>query len=77
MTGAAIAITLVLIITIGITTGTVAFFKLQRHRSDAVAMAEFRRLAEEAVANQEVLHGRLTELHDRLAAVETLLRSVE
>ncbi|MER7702102.1 hypothetical protein ABTX81_04250 [Kitasatospora sp. NPDC097605] len=77
MTGATIAITLVLIITLGITTGTVAFFRLQRHRADAVAMAEYRRLAEEAVAGQEVLHGRLSELHDRLEAVETLLRSVE
>jgi len=38
------------------------YFRLQRHRADAVAMAAYRKLAEEAVANQ-------AELRDQLAAV--------
>ena len=31
------------------------YFRLQRHRADAVAMASYRKLAEEAVANQAEL----------------------
>ncbi|MER7702112.1 hypothetical protein ABTX81_04300 [Kitasatospora sp. NPDC097605] len=77
MTGALIAIAIVLIVIGGITTSTVAYFRLQRHRSEAAAMAEYRRLAEEAVANQQALHGKLDELNSRVESVETLLRSVE
>ncbi|KOU35885.1 MULTISPECIES: hypothetical protein [unclassified Streptomyces] len=77
MTGAVIAIAIVLIVIGGITASVVAYFRLQRHRADAVAMAEYRRLAEEAVANQEVLQGQLGELHDRIKSVESLLRSVD
>ncbi|WP_406506989.1 hypothetical protein [Streptomyces sp. NBC_00212] len=77
MTGAVIAIAIVLIVIGGITASVVAYFRLQRHRADAVAMAEYRRLAEEAVANQEVLQGQLSELHDRIKSVESLLRSVD
>ncbi|MET9360242.1 hypothetical protein ABZX93_04975 [Streptomyces sp. NPDC006632] len=77
MTGAVIAIAIVLIVIGGITASVVAYFRLQRHRADAVAMAEYRRLADEAVANQEVLQGQLAELGDRLKSVESLLRSVD
>jgi hypothetical protein len=77
MTGAVIAIAIVLIAMGGITTSVAAYFRLQRHRADAVAMAGYRKLAEQAVANQEALHGKLDELATRLAAVEELLRSVE
>ncbi|GAA2455419.1 hypothetical protein ACFPFX_22460 [Streptomyces mauvecolor] len=77
MTGAVIAIAIVLIVIGGITASVVAYFRLQRHRADAVAMAEYRRLAEEAVANQEVLQGQLGELNDRIKSVESLLRSVD
>ncbi|MFC8917310.1 hypothetical protein E2C00_25325 [Streptomyces sp. WAC05374] len=77
MTGAIIAIAVVLIIVGGITASVVAYFRLQRHRADAVAMASYRKLAEEAVAQQESLRGQLAELGDRVKAVETLLRSVE
>ncbi|MFD7338117.1 hypothetical protein ACFV98_19225 [Streptomyces violascens] len=77
MTGAVIAIAIVLIVIGGITASVVAYFRLQRHRADAVAMAEYRRLAEEAVANQEVLQGQLGELGDRIKSVESLLRSVD
>ncbi|MCX5385389.1 hypothetical protein [Streptomyces sp. NBC_00083] len=77
MTGAVIAIAIVLIVIGGITASVVAYFRLQRHRADAVAMAEYRRLADEAVANQEVLQGQLAELNDRVKSVESLLRSVD
>ncbi|MFF8827726.1 hypothetical protein [Streptomyces sp. NPDC015131] len=77
MTGAIIAIAVVLIVVGGITASVVAYFRLQRHRADAVAMASYRKLAEDAVAQQEVLRGQLAELGDRVKAVEALLRSVE
>ncbi|MFF8787335.1 hypothetical protein [Streptomyces sp. NPDC015125] len=77
MTGAVIAIAIVLIVVGGITASVVAYFRLQRHRADAVAMAEYRKLAEETVAHQQSLHSRLAELGDRVKAVESLLRSVD
>lgn len=40
-------------------------------------MAQYRLLAEEAVARQESLHRTLRELADRLCAVEFMLRSVD
>jgi hypothetical protein len=39
-----------------------AYFRLQAHRADAVAMASYRKLAEEAVANQQELRAELTKL---------------
>ena len=36
-----------------------SYFRLQRHRADAVAMAAHRKLAEDAVANQQELHHQL------------------
>jgi type II secretory pathway pseudopilin PulG len=77
MTGAIIAIVIVLIVIGGITISLVSYFRLQRHRADAVAMAAYRKLAEEAVAGQQALEARLGELTARLTAVEELLRSVE
>lgn len=77
MTGAVIAIAIVLILVGGITASVVAYFRLQRHRADAAAMAEYRKLAEEAVANQERVQESLTELGGRIEAVESMLRSVE
>ncbi|HET6856556.1 MAG TPA: hypothetical protein VFH94_05600 [Streptomyces sp.] len=77
MNGGIIAILLTLTVIGGISMSTVAYFTLQRHRADAVAMAGYRKLAEEAVAAQELLHGELKELTSRLAAVEGLLRSVD
>jgi hypothetical protein len=76
MTGALIAISIVLIAVGGTTVTASAYFRLQRHRADAVAMAAYRKLAEQAVANQEQLHEQLSELTQRVAAVEGLLRSV-
>jgi hypothetical protein len=77
MTGGIIAIVIVLIAIGGVTLCVNAYYRLQRHRADAVAMAAYRKLAEQAVANQEALHERVRELADRLGAVEQLLRSVE
>jgi type II secretory pathway pseudopilin PulG len=77
MTGALIAIGIVLIVIGGVTASVVSYFTLQRHRADAVAMAGYRKLAEQAVANQESLRAELGALTARLAEVEQLLRSVE
>lgn len=77
MAGGVVAIVIVLITIGGIAASVVSYFSLQRHRADAVAMAGYRKLAEQAVANQESLRGELNELTARVAAVEELLRSVE
>lgn len=76
MTGAIIAIGIVLICIGGVTMSVVSYFRLQRHRADAVAMAGYRALAEQAAEREQALQGELAELTSRLAAVEQLLRSV-
>lgn len=53
-----------------------AYFRLQAHRADAVAMAEYRKLAEEAVANQQELRTELAKLTEHVRAVEQLMRDV-
>lgn len=52
------------------------YYRLQRHRADAVAMAEYRKLAEEAVANMTELRGEMAKLSEHVAAVEQLMRDV-
>lgn len=52
------------------------YFRLQRHRADAVAMAAYRKLAEEAVANQSELRDQLAKLTEHVGAVEQLMRDV-
>jgi flagellar basal body-associated protein FliL len=52
------------------------FLRLQRHRADAVAMASYRKLAEEAVANMADLRGEMTKLAEHVSAVEQLMRDV-
>jgi hypothetical protein len=54
----------------------VAYYRLQAHRADAVAMAHYRKLAEDAVANQEQLRTELSKLTEKVAAVEQLMRDV-
>ena len=54
----------------------VSYFKLQRHRADAAALAEYRKLAEQVAAGQQAMNERLAELTDRVKAVEKLLQSV-
>jgi NO-binding membrane sensor protein with MHYT domain len=53
-----------------------SYFRLQGHRADAVAMAHYRKLAEEAVANQQELRGELAKLTEKVQAVEMLMREV-
>ena len=53
-----------------------SYFQLQGHRADAVAMANYRKLAEEAVTNQQELRTELTRLTEKVAAVEKLMRDV-
>ena len=53
-----------------------SYFRLQRHRADAVAMAHYRKPAEEAVANQQELRAQLAQLTEHVRAVEKLMREV-
>jgi hypothetical protein len=53
-----------------------SYFRLQGHRADAVAMASYRKLAEEAVANQQELRDQLAKLTEKVQAVEKLMRDV-
>ena len=52
------------------------YYRLQRHRADAVAMAAYGKLAEEAVANQAELRDQLAKLTGHVDAVEQLMRDV-
>jgi predicted negative regulator of RcsB-dependent stress response len=52
------------------------YFRLQRHRADAVAMASYRKLAEEAVANMADMRAEMTKLAEHVSAVEQLMRDV-
>jgi hypothetical protein len=53
-----------------------SYFRLQTHRADAVAMAAYRKLAEEAVVNQQELRAQLAQLTEHVRAVEQLMREV-
>jgi len=53
-----------------------SYFRLQSHRADAVAMAAYRKLAEEAVANQQELRVALEKLTENVRSVEQLMRDV-
>jgi predicted negative regulator of RcsB-dependent stress response len=52
------------------------YYRLQRHRADAVAMASYRKLAEEAVANMADLRSEMAKLAEHVSAVEQLMRDV-
>ncbi len=52
------------------------YYRLQRHRADAIAMAAYRKLAEEAVANQGELRDQIAKLTEHVSAVEQLMRDV-
>ncbi|MGW7485641.1 hypothetical protein [Streptomyces sp. NPDC054786] len=71
-----IPITVLAIIFASITTIVASYFKLQRHRADAAALAEYRKLAERVTVQQETMSAQLAELGDRVKAVEKLLHSV-
>jgi predicted negative regulator of RcsB-dependent stress response len=53
-----------------------SYYRLQRHRADAVAMASYRKLAEEAVANMAELRAEMAKLTERVGTVEQLMRDV-
>jgi type II secretory pathway pseudopilin PulG len=76
MNGVIIAIGIVFIVVGGVTAIVVSYFRLETHRADAVAMAAYRQLAEQAVANQQQVHDGLDSIDQRLASVERLLRDV-
>ncbi len=73
-----IAILLAVLVPIcaAITVSVWSYFRLQRHRADAVAMASYRKLAEEAVANMTELRAEMTKLTEHVSAVEQLMRDV-
>jgi predicted negative regulator of RcsB-dependent stress response len=52
------------------------YYRLQRHRADAVAMASYRKLAEEAVANMAEVRAEMAKLTEHVTAVEQLMRDV-
>ena len=52
------------------------YYRLQRHRADAVAMASYRKLAEEAVTNMTELRAEMAKLAEHVSAVEQLMRDV-
>ncbi|MFJ9415183.1 hypothetical protein ACIRPT_13575 [Streptomyces sp. NPDC101227] len=71
-----IPIAVLTIVFASVVTIVASYFKLQRHRADAAALAEYRKLAEQIAAGQQATNDRLTELGDRVKAVEKLLQSV-
>jgi len=52
------------------------YYRLQRHRADAVAMASYRKLADEAVGNMTELRSEMAKLAEHVGAVEQLMRDV-
>jgi predicted negative regulator of RcsB-dependent stress response len=52
------------------------YYRLQRHRADAVAMASYRKLAEDAVANMADLRSEMAKLAEHVSAVEQLMRDI-
>ncbi|MFJ9849022.1 hypothetical protein [Streptomyces sp. NPDC101150] len=71
-----IPIAVLTIVFASVVTIVASYFKLQRHRADAAALAEYRKLAEQIAAGQQATNDRLAELGDRVKAVEKLLQSV-
>jgi hypothetical protein len=76
LTAVSISVGIVLIVVGGISMVVVAYYRLQRHRADAVAMASYRKLAEQAVVNQEELRAQLGQLTEHVRSVEQLMRDV-
>jgi hypothetical protein len=74
----AIIIPVGILLIIGAVTAVIvsSYFRLQGHRADALALANYRKLAEEAVANQRELRDELAKLTEKVQAVERLMREV-
>lgn len=77
MIGAIITISIVFIVFAAVAAITLSYYRLQRHRADAVALAGYRRLAEEAAAAQTDIRAQLASFDLRLAALEKLLKDVQ
>jgi TPP-dependent 2-oxoacid decarboxylase len=75
-TAITISVGIILVIGATIAVAVASYFRLQRHRADAVAMASYRKLAEDAVANQQELRSQLEKLTESVRAVEKLMRDV-
>ena len=75
-TAITISVGIIFVIGATIAVAVASYFRLQRHRADAVAMAAYRKLAEAAVANQQDLRSQLEKLTERVRAVEKLMRDV-
>jgi hypothetical protein len=76
MTAITISVGIILIVIGGIAVIVASYFRLQAHRADAVAMASYRKLAEQAVENQQELRGQLEKLTEHVRTVEQLMRDV-
>jgi hypothetical protein len=75
-TAITISVGIILVIGSTIAIAVASYFRLQRHRADAVAMASYRKLAEDAVTNQQELRSQLEKLTESVRAVEKLMRDV-
>ena len=75
-TAITISVGIILVVGAVIAVTVSSYYRLQRHRADAVAMASYRKLAEDAVANQQELRAELEKLTAHVAAVEQLMRDV-
>ena len=75
-TAITISVGIILVIGATIAVAVASYFRLQRHRAAAVAMAAYRKLAEDAVANQQELRSQLEKLTESVRAVEKLMRDV-
>jgi hypothetical protein len=75
-TAITISVGVIFIVGVVIAVTVWSYFRLQSHRADAVAMAAYRKLAEEAVANQQELRAQLAQLTEHVRAVEQLMREV-
>lgn len=53
-----------------------SYYRLQRHRADAVAMASYRKLAEEAVTNMQEMRAEISKLAEHVNGVEQLMRDI-
>ena len=74
----AISITLGILFIVGVVISSVvwSYVWLQGRRTEAVALAAYRKLAEEAVSNQAELRDQLAKLTGHVNAVEQLMRDV-
>ena len=75
-TAITISVGIILVIGSTIAIAVASYFRLQRHRADAVAMASYRKLAEEAVANMTEVRAEMAKLAEHVTAVEQLMRDV-